>query len=223
MEFLVLIALVLMISSFHHHCQAFAPPSILHSKHHRQVFNLFMSTTDAIETEVSSMRVKQIKDELESYGISTRTFLEKGELIQALIEARKDGKTPIVTSSTSSSSSSDSTKKSKKKKRRSSNDDDVEEEVKAKVEVITSDNVGPKTKKSRDSSQQGSSSNPFGGGGGGSPFGGMGGMDIGDILKNMGGAGMGGAAGANPFGGMGGGDAMKGMLYVTLLYRFLLP
>jgi len=203
MEFLVLIALVLMISSFHHHCQAFAPPSILHSKHHRQVFNLFMSTTDAIETEVSSMRVKQIKDELESYGISTRTFLEKGELVEALVRARKEGKRP---------SSNDSTKKSKKKKRRSSNDDDVEEEVKAKVEVITSDNVGPKTKKSRDSSQQGSSSNPFGGGGGGSPFGGMGGMDIGDILKNMGGAGMGGAAGANPFGGMGGGDAMKGML-----------
>ena len=203
MEFLVLIALVLMISSFHHHCLAFAPPSILHSKHHRQVFNLFMSTTDAIETEVSSMRVKQIKDELESYGISTRTFLEKGELVEALVRARKEGKRP---------SSNDSTKKSKKKKRRSSNDDDVEEEVKAKIEVITSDNVGPKTKKSRDSSQQGSSSNPFGGGGGGSPFGGMGGMDIGDILKNMGGAGMGGAAGANPFGGMGGGDAMKGML-----------
>lgn len=145
------------------------------------------------------MRVKQIKDELESYGISTRTFLEKGELVEALIQARKEGKTPIVTSSTSSSSSADSTKKSKKKKRRSSDNDD--EEVKAKVEVITSDNVGPKTKKSRDS-QQGSGSNPFSGGGGGSPFGGMGGME--DILKNMGGAGMGGA-GANPFGG----DAMK--------------
>ena len=201
MELLVLIALVLMISSFHHHCQAFAPPSILlPSKHHRQVFTLFMSATDPIETEVSSMRVKEIKDELESYGISTRTFLEKGELVEALVRARKEGKRP---------SSNDSTKKSKKKKRRSSNDDDVEEEVKAKVEVITSDNVGPKTKKSRDSSQQGSSSNPFGGGGGGSPFGGM---DIGDILKNMGGASMGGAAGANPFGGMGGGDAMKGML-----------
>jgi len=220
MELLILIvALVLMISF--HHCQAFVPPSVIsHYKHHRQVFNLFMSTIDAIETEVSSMRVKQIKDELESYGISTRTFLEKGELVEALVRARK----AVVASSTSSSSSNDSTKKSKKKKRRSINDDNVEEEVKAKVEVITSDNVGPKTKKSRDSSQQGSSSNPFGGGGGGgSPFGGMGGMDIGDILKNMGGAGMGGAAGANPFGGMGGGDAMKGMLYVTLLYRFLLP
>ena len=212
MELLILIvALVLMISF--HHCQAFVPPSVIsHYKHHRQVFNLFMSTIDAIEMEVSSMRVKQIKDELESYGISTRTFLEKGELVEALVRARKDGKKAVVASSTSSSSSNDSTKKSKKKKRRSINDDNVEEEVKAKVEVITSDNVGPKTKKSRDSSQQGSSSNPFGGGGGGSPFGGMGGMDIGDILKNMGGAGMGGAAGANPFGGMGGGDAMKGML-----------
>lgn len=194
MELLVLIALVLMISSSH---QFLPPPST--SIQHRPC-NLFMSTTDAIETEVSSMRVKQIKDELESYGISTRTFLEKGELVEALIQARKEGKTPIVTSSTSSSSSADSTKKSKKKKRRSSDND--EEEVKAKVEVITSDNVGPKTKKSRDSSQQGSGSNPFGGGGGGSPFGGMGGME--DILKNMGGAGMGGA-GANPFGG----DAMK--------------
>ena len=251
---------------------------------------LYMSTTDTtLETEVKGMRVSAIKQELESYGISTKTFLEKSELVDALVQARRDGKTPIVSSSsTSTSSSSESTtttssssstatsgpatdsadrqakiqlemekcksmkvgelkselesygistksffeksefvkavsearvdgvtKKSKKKKRRSSDavddddDDDEVEEVKAKVEVITSDNVGPKTKKNRDTGSSGGGGNPFGGGAGGSPFGGaggpggMGGMDMGGIADMLKGMGVGGAAG-NPFGGAGG-------------------
>lgn len=254
------------------------------SSHHQQSFHLFSSSTD-LEDEIKSMRVGEIKQELESYGISTRTFLEKSELVGALITARKEGKTPITSSSsTVSSASTESTattsttttttapknpeerkqriqeemdkcntmkvgelkseleslgvstksffektefvralaearvdgvtvKKSKKKKRRVASDDDEVEEVTAKVEVITNDNVGPKTKKSRDNSQ-GSGGNPFGGAGG-SPFGGMpfgggagggpGGMDmnnIADMLKNMGGAGAaGGGAGGNPFAG----------------------
>mmetsp|Transcript_22086 Transcript_22086/g.28276 ORF Transcript_22086/g.28276 Transcript_22086/m.28276 type:complete len:419 (+) Transcript_22086:1-1257(+) len=261
-------------------------------------FHLFSSTDSTnVEDEVKSMRVGAIKQELESYGISTRTFLEKSELVDALVSARKEGKTPMSTqatptTTTASSSSSTSTatepssssktsttapsnpeerqqrikeeqdkcksmkvgelkselellgvstksffeksefvravaearvdgvKKSKKKKRRTvSADDDEVEEVTAKVEVITNDSVGPKTKKSRDNSAESASAggNPFGGGGGspfgGMPFGGggggapggMGGMDIGDILKNMGGMGGGGAAGGNPFAGAGGG------------------
>ncbi|KAL7540900.1 hypothetical protein ACHAXR_011143 [Thalassiosira sp. AJA248-18] len=261
------------------------------------------------------MRVAALKQELESYGISTKTFLEKGELVDALVQARKEGKTPIASSSSTSSSTSSSssstssgsstastssttastsststastsadrqerlqaelekckslkvsdlkselesygvstksffeksefvravaearvdgvTKKSKKKKRRAVDDDEVEE-VTAKVEVITSDNVGPKTKKTRDAADvsggnAGAGGNPFGGAGG-SPFGGaagganpfgggggMGGMDMGniaDMLKGMGG--MGGAAGgANPFagaaGGGGGGNPFAG-------------
>jgi hypothetical protein len=276
-----------------------------------------IESTTNLEQEISSMRVSAIKQELESYGISTKTFLEKSELVTALVRARKEGKTPIVnvapTSSTNDASSSTSStsqtststppptsysaeerkeciqsemsilqslkvselkselenvygistksffeksefvralaearvdgvkkstsSKSKTKKRRSSasddEDDDDVEVVKAKVEVITSDNVGPRTKKSREDATTSSGSgsagtNPFGGGspfGGGMP-GGMGGMDMGniaDMLKGMGGMGGGsnpfgggmggGAAGAsNPFGGMGGAgmaDAMK--------------
>lgn len=255
-------------------------------------FHLFSSTDGTeLEEEIKSMRVGAIKQELESYGISTRTFLEKSELVDALITARKEGKEPIstqtTTSTTSSSSSSntssatetssststtttatptnpeerqqrikeeqekckgmkvgelkseleslgvstksffeksefvralaearvDGVKKSKKKKRRTVSDDDEVEEVTAKVEVITNDD-GPKTKKSRDNASAGD--NPFGGGGspfGGMPFGGggapggMGGMDMGDILKNMGGMGGAGAgaAGGNPFAGAAGG------------------
>lgn len=57
------------------------------------------------------MRVGAIKQELESYGISTRTFLEKSELVDALVAARKEGKEPIsqATSTTTSSSSGSST------------------------------------------------------------------------------------------------------------------
>ena len=263
------------------------------SSHQQQSFHLFSSSTDHLEDEIKSMRVGEIKQELESYGISTRSFFEKSELVEALITARKEGKTPVSSASTESTATTSTTtttaaptnpeerkqriqeemekcntmktgelkseleslgvstksffeksefvralaearvdgvtvKKSKKKKRRVASDDDEVEEVTAKVEVITNDNVGPKTKKSRDNSQ-GSGGNPFGGAGG-SPFGGMpfgggagggpGGMDmnnIADMLKNMGGAGGAGSAGGNPFagganpfgGGAGMADAMK--------------
>lgn len=65
-----------------------------------------------IGVEINKMRVKEIRDELESYGISTKSFFEKSEMVDALLAARKEGKTPIkdvVSSgegSTSSSSSS---------------------------------------------------------------------------------------------------------------------
>jgi len=248
-------------------------------------------SSSALEDEVKSMRIGELKSELESYGISTRSFLEKSELVNALVQARKEGKTPVATTATASSSSTaatsptatapspapmnsadrqarleaeieackamkvgelkaeleglgvstntffeksefvrtlaearvDGVKKSKKKKRRAV-EDDVEEVTAAKVEVITNDSVGPKTKKTRDANA--GPSNPFGGGGGnpfggaaggnpfggaagGNPFGGMGGGSIEDMLKGMGGMGggnpFGGAAGGgNPFGGMGG-------------------
>jgi hypothetical protein len=236
------------------------------------------------------MRAGAIKQELESYGISTKAFLEKSELVGALVQARKEGKTPIKdvngatasssTSSTEATSSNETTtpltpeereeklnkeleackamnvsdlkaelqsygmstsyleksefvkavaearvdgppKQSKKKKRRAVEDNDEEEVVTAKVEVITNDSVGPRTKKSRDASESSRGSSPFSGfGTGGSnfgPLGGMGGMDMGniaDMMKNMGGGGMGGnpfggGAGGNPFGGAGMEDMMK--------------
>ena len=74
---------------------------------------LYMSITDTdtedLISEVKSMRVAAIKQELESYGISTKTFLEKSELVDALVQARKDGKTPIASSNTSASTTTTST------------------------------------------------------------------------------------------------------------------
>lgn len=51
---------------------------------------------DELEKEISKMKPKEIRRELESYGISTKTFFEKSELVEALVRARKEGKTPIV-------------------------------------------------------------------------------------------------------------------------------
>lgn len=68
-----------------------------------QRFRPLHSSTD-LESEIKSMRAGAIKQELESYGISTRAFLEKSELVDALVQARKEGKTPVATSSTSDAS-----------------------------------------------------------------------------------------------------------------------
>jgi hypothetical protein len=40
------------------------------------------------------MKLKEIREELESYGISTKAFLEKPEFIEALEKARAEGKKP---------------------------------------------------------------------------------------------------------------------------------
>ena len=44
---------------------------------------------------VDDMRISEIRQELESYGISTATFLEKKEMVEALKQARMEGKKPI--------------------------------------------------------------------------------------------------------------------------------
>jgi hypothetical protein len=58
--------------------------------------------------EIDGMRAGEIKKELESYGINTKTFLEKSELVAALDKARSDGLTPKTSASSSSTSSSSS-------------------------------------------------------------------------------------------------------------------
>lgn len=86
---------------------------------------------------ISSMRAGEIKKELESYGISTVSFVEKSELVKALEKARADGLKPKSTTTTSttttttasSSSSSDTESKSTKKKKRPSSTDDDDDEV----------------------------------------------------------------------------------------------
>jgi hypothetical protein len=143
------------------------------------------------------MKAGELKKELEERGISTRSFFEKSEFVQAVAEARVDGV--------------------EKKK------DEGYAEY-ADVEVLTDDNSGPRAKQSAQSQPQ--TGSPFGGagmggmggmggmadilknmgGGAGASAGGMGGMGgMADILKNMGG-GAGASASAGGMGGMG--DAM---------------
>lgn len=63
------------------------------------------------------MRGSEIRKELESYGISTKSFFEKSEMVDALKKARAEGKTPVdktnvdtETEPTSTSSSKDDKK-----------------------------------------------------------------------------------------------------------------
>jgi len=62
--------------------------------------------------EIETMKIGEIRKELESYGISTKSFLEKKEMIEALQKARAEGKQPInnnAQSSTSSAGANDAT------------------------------------------------------------------------------------------------------------------
>lgn len=48
-----------------------------------------------LETEISGMKTKDIREELESYGISTHSFFEKGDLVDALAKARREERIPV--------------------------------------------------------------------------------------------------------------------------------
>ena len=144
-----------------------------------------------------SMKASELKAELESMGISTKSFFEKSEFVKALAEARVDGI----------------------KKNNESNEDYAEY---TNVEVLPADGPGPKSS-SKSGNQQANAQNqgsPFGGAGGFADMfggagggGGFGGMNMEDLMKNMGGMGGGGmpnmadmfgGGGGNPFGGAGG-------------------
>eukprot|EP00986_Skeletonema_menzelii_P013550 scaffold7979_cov149-Skeletonema_menzelii.AAC.1 len=53
-------------------------------------------SASSLEDEVNNMGVRAIKRELESCGISTALFIEKSELVSALIQARREGRKPII-------------------------------------------------------------------------------------------------------------------------------
>jgi hypothetical protein len=63
---------------------------------------------DQIESEAKKMKVGELKQILESQGISTRTFIEKSEFIKAYVQWKNNGG-ESTSSSTGSSSSSTST------------------------------------------------------------------------------------------------------------------
>jgi STI1 domain len=160
------------------------------------------SREERIQTEMvqcQTMKARDMKQELEDvYGISTRSLLEKSELVRALAEARVDGVT---------------TTKSKNNNNNSNNNSNSNEgyaEYKD-VEVLTDDSSGPrqrgqeaKTPPQAQEVQQ--PMNPFAGMGG---MGGMGGFA--NLFKTMGGVGNAspfGSGGGNPFGNVGSNDNM---------------
>jgi len=76
------------------------------------------------------MRVGELKKELESYGMSTKSYFEKSELVTAVEQARAEGKTPASSSaSTSSSSSSSSPSASSESSDSSSREERLVEEM----------------------------------------------------------------------------------------------
>jgi hypothetical protein len=57
--------------------------------------------------DIEKMKIGEIRSELESYGISTKSFLEKKEMVAALEKARKEGLRPKKAASTASSSTAE--------------------------------------------------------------------------------------------------------------------
>lgn len=75
------------------YASAVAPPS-------RPFTTTTLSMASDTLQEAESMRIGELKKELESYGISTKTFLEKSELVDAVKKARDDGLEPKKTTTT---------------------------------------------------------------------------------------------------------------------------
>lgn len=89
--------------------------------------------------DIQKMKASEMKAELESYGISTKSMFEKSEFAEALMKARAEGKTPMndkkKKSTTSSSpsggfgSKSNNKKSSGKKNKELSREDLIKEEM----------------------------------------------------------------------------------------------
>ena len=79
---------------------------------HPPIMATTTSPDEELEKEINAMKAKDIRQELQSYGISTKSFFEKSELVDALVAARKEGKTPTadaVSSESSTTASSETT------------------------------------------------------------------------------------------------------------------
>lgn len=69
--------------------------------------------------DTKDMKAKDLRNELQSYGISTKSFFEKSELVDAVEKARAEGKSPKADGKKASdtkegSNTNDSSKKAKK-------------------------------------------------------------------------------------------------------------
>jgi len=99
-------------------------------RHRKNVLNPFTRNSRLMlgksDDDVSNLRVKEIKEELESvWGVSTASFVEKSELVDALLKARRSSKGDRGSSSKKSSS-----KKSSQKSPEQSKSDRIAEQIK---------------------------------------------------------------------------------------------
>ena len=74
------------------HDTGFQTPLALHTRRSQSSTTAVYASSD--DDDIASMKAGAMKKELESYGISTDTFVEKSELVQALTKARADGLKP---------------------------------------------------------------------------------------------------------------------------------
>ena len=96
--------------------------------------------------DVESMKAGEMRKELESYGISCKSFFEKSELADALKKARAEGKTPIngagVNGASTASSASTETSSSGTGGGSANGGASREEKIKAEMEKCKSMKVG---------------------------------------------------------------------------------
>jgi hypothetical protein len=81
------------------------------------------------------MRAGELKKELESYGINTKSFLEKKELVAALQKARADGLQPKTTATTTTTTTAESPSSTSSSSTSSSSSSTLSREERLALEV----------------------------------------------------------------------------------------
>jgi hypothetical protein len=81
------------------------------------------------------MKLGEMRQELENYGISTKSFLEKSEMVDALQKARAEGKQPVKTTTTTATKNPDSTTEASSSSSSSSPNGGVSRNVRLQQEI----------------------------------------------------------------------------------------
>eukprot|EP01083_Nonionella_stella_P243720 848983_1 len=129
----------LLIALFLAVAHGFAPQLISTSRTLRNTnTRLYMAAPAASSLpDVDGMKAGELRKELESYGMSTKTYFEKSELVDAVKTARAEGKKPNAKaeSSSASGSSSKSSSSSSSSDTSSSSSDTSSKEERLKKEM----------------------------------------------------------------------------------------
>lgn len=117
-----------------------------HHDNHNSIFQLHLSSKS--EEDVSKLRAGELRKELQSYGISTKSFFEKSELVDAVKKARAEGKKPIDnnqssgTGSTGASGSTSTGPKTSSDSSKSTDSSSRDEKLAKEMEKCKSMKVG---------------------------------------------------------------------------------